>query len=893
MAIVAYGEITILDLIDTATYIYYSANSDGSGASKTPGADTKYIGIYSGAPFKGGQPSTPPKETIWTKYVGENGSGFYKIITKTRRFTQSKWNQYNTPGHIENWTYQTDTDTPISNATVNAHIKINDTAYVSGVITDKNNIECVLIGTVVSISSNGIALKTTSFIASGEKGEKGEQGNKGDKGDTGNDGQMLYATCSTPANTSPKKADLQGDISTLPSTLPKGTTVTVNFTYSNTIQNPQLNIANSGNKNIWLNGKNLDNDIYYWLEGDSVVFVYDGEHWVMTNASALIKAGDFTVDLRKLRGQVNDAAKTATNFLYFGDSGLEIGYKNSNGAWGGNRTQITSNSFNILNNNGSILASYSGNNINLGVKNDSASISMCNNKLNFSYGELNTDYNTVGFTGSISQISSTQVLALSAPNALGLFSKGTNYKCYVRLGPQSADAAIKSIELICDQSMMTNGRISKFIINHADITTNTNKVVIGYRPKLLSTESNDGGHLEVQTSIKIGKDAINAVSGTGTLQVSGQSEFFSNVVIGKLNNTYNPNNNVSVKICGDVAIGEADKTKRLTITGFASIIGDASITGKASIKTLQVADASITGKASIKTLQVADAATIQKLLTVNGNGIEVRGNISDTYIDFSKKGSNADFDFRLIALPDRFKICDNTSGTLNDRIEIIDTLATNAPADSGQTKIRATKELGLYGYAAADAPIYVTQNTIRTCVTGQHSLGVDSFRWSTAYLENSPNTTSDRNLKKDITPLNDKYISLFNKLTPVSYILTRPGSIRKHIGFVSQEIEESMIEVGLSDLDFGGFCKDIKIKEVEIKDPETGNVSIVYENVLDENGEPVYEYSLRYTEFIALNTKMIQLNQQKISEQEEKIQKLEEKIELLEQRLKFENSLNL
>jgi hypothetical protein len=48
---IAYGEITILDLLDTATYIYYAKDENGTGASKTPAAEFKYMGIYSGPPF--------------------------------------------------------------------------------------------------------------------------------------------------------------------------------------------------------------------------------------------------------------------------------------------------------------------------------------------------------------------------------------------------------------------------------------------------------------------------------------------------------------------------------------------------------------------------------------------------------------------------------------------------------------------------------------------------------------------------------------------------------------------------------------------------------------------------------------------------------------------------
>lgn len=71
--IIAYDEITLLDIADTATYIYYSENIDGTGASLAPSSTTKYIGIYSGPNFPDGQPQVPPSETVWSRYVGEKG----------------------------------------------------------------------------------------------------------------------------------------------------------------------------------------------------------------------------------------------------------------------------------------------------------------------------------------------------------------------------------------------------------------------------------------------------------------------------------------------------------------------------------------------------------------------------------------------------------------------------------------------------------------------------------------------------------------------------------------------------------------------------------------------------------------------------------------------------
>ena len=94
----AYGSLTILDLLDNATYIYYADNAEGKNPSASP-EGKKYIGIYSGPPVEGGQPNIPPAGTEWSKYAGDDGSGFHKIITKLRRYAQSKWDEYTAYGH--------------------------------------------------------------------------------------------------------------------------------------------------------------------------------------------------------------------------------------------------------------------------------------------------------------------------------------------------------------------------------------------------------------------------------------------------------------------------------------------------------------------------------------------------------------------------------------------------------------------------------------------------------------------------------------------------------------------------------------------------------------------------------------------------------------------------
>lgn len=160
----------------------------------------------------------------------------------------------------------------------------------------------------------------------------------------------------------------------------------------------------------------------------------------------------------------------------------------------------------------------------------------------------------------------------------------------------------------------------------------------------------------------------------------------------------------------------------------------------------------------------------------------------------------------------------------------------------------------------------------RPTKNGGASLGSSSYKWSTVYATNGTIQTSDRDQKENIQEIEQKHVDLFDMLRPVSYELTGENHDRVHIGFISQDVKAAMDELGLTDLDFAGYCRDVKMEDVI--DEETGEV-VGTREVLDENGEPVYLYSLRYSEFIALNTKMIQLNREKIAEQQARIKALE------------------
>lgn len=131
-------------------------------------------------------------------------------------------------------------------------------------------------------------------------------------GVNGTDGQMLYATCSTAANVATKVATLASGTLTLTA----GTTVAITFTYTNTAENPTLNVSSTGNIAIYAGNVNLP-DIYNWQAGDTIVFVYNGTNWQITNTNN----NDRTV--YKAAVTANDAIPAATIGVFGSDGKIK------------------------------------------------------------------------------------------------------------------------------------------------------------------------------------------------------------------------------------------------------------------------------------------------------------------------------------------------------------------------------------------------------------------------------------------------------------------------------------------------------------------------------------------------------------------------------------------
>lgn len=106
--------------------------------------------------------------------------------------------------------------------------------------------------------------------------------------------------------------------------------------------------------------------------------------------------------------------------------------------------------------------------------------------------------------------------------------------------------------------------------------------------------------------------------------------------------------------------------------------------------------------------------------------------------------------------------------------------------------------------------------------------------------------TSDRNQKHNIENLDDRYSLIMDKLKPRRFKYDDGQSDRYHTGFIAQEVKDSMDEVGLDTKDLAAYVA-----------------------ATIDGGQTVL--SLRYEEFISLNTWAIQKLKARVAELERRI----------------------
>lgn len=121
-----------------------------------------------------------------------------------------------------------------------------------------------------------------------------------------------------------------------------------------------------------------------------------------------------------------------------------------------------------------------------------------------------------------------------------------------------------------------------------------------------------------------------------------------------------------------------------------------------------------------------------------------------------------------------------------------------------------------------------------------------SIRGDAVYINGEPQSASDARLKTQVQEDLDRYLPVFDKLRPVTFVYD--GHKRRHMGFIAQEIQKTLAEEGISEEHFAALCTEVPNEE-----------------------RPMGMYSLRYGELQIMTVAKVQQMDKRLKELEAKL----------------------
>ena len=236
---------------------------------------------------------------------------------------------------------------------------------------------------------------------------------------------------------------------------------------------------------------------------------------------------------------------------------------------------------------------------------------------------------------------------------------------------------------------------------------------------------------------------------------------------------------------------------------------------------------------------------------------------------------------------------------------VIGTLEINSPY-SNQILAGPYDKRGENNEKTVNISTYDDGGYIQPNADGSFSLGSSGKRWKQVYAQTSSISTSDSEVKKEISYTGGKekeytstymddvqLISLILGLKPCVYKFKENDSNRPHHGLIAQDVEELLQKFGIKD--HAAFIKSPKTRDVEVEEEYTdkdGSKKTRKRTVQEEiPGE--YIYGLRYEEFISDIIRFCQILYNRntgletaLEEQKKKTENLGKRIETLENIIK-------
>lgn len=253
------------------------------------------------------------------------------------------------------------------------------------------------------------------------------------------------------------------------------------------------------------------------------------------------------------------------------------------------------------------------------------------------------------------------------------------------------------------------------------------------------------------------------------------------------------------------------------------------------------------------------------VLQVNGTNVVMPSDLSvyatKTWVNnqgFSK--SSVDLSSYLTKTSASSTYMPKSGGTFSGVVTFDSKSQCNANINLGSHYIQYNNSNGLIGYDGSYGQIGIPSGT--NVLRGTPKLGSSS----------GSAVTSDERLKYDFGSL-ESYEEFFMDLKPLTYKYKAGNTGRKHVGFGAKAILDNLEKHNISTNDFGGYIES----QVFICEDETEEYKKAYEDAGLQNGD--MERSLRYEEFIALNTHMIQKLYSIVEMQDQRIKELENKLQ--------------
>ena len=178
-----------------------------------------------------------------------------------------------------------------------------------------------------------------------------------------------------------------------------------------------------------------------------------------------------------------------------------------------------------------------------------------------------------------------------------------------------------------------------------------------------------------------------------------------------------------------------------------------------------------------------------------------------------------------------------------------------------------------------------SNHSIEACpaVDNRSNWGLSGKKWYSVWSY-AFSGASDRKLKKDIRDIDAEWANEFiDRLKPSSYRFKDNSYGKIHTGFIAQDVEKAMLDLGMDRRDFAGLVKTIKPKDTDV-DYKTYSESIDDPDNF-EGPDENYDYCLRYDDFIAPIVAYCQGLKKKSLELEVRCDQLEKKVELLENKI--------